>query len=131
MTIVFNNIVVTAMEKIKSEIAAIIFSILIFVGCDGNYSNVTVEGTVRDSISNAPLENANVSITCWVYSTERWVSEEVKKVVSTDENGVFQVNFEKGEAIEITVSAENYLSKDVGNTLKNNRLKFVIFLERE
>jgi len=118
------------MEKTKFKIVVIILLILIFARCDGNYFNVKIEGIVKDSISQVPIENATVNITCWVYSTERWVSEEVKQSVSTDENGIFQARFNKGEAIDITISAKNYLIKNESRTLKSNKLKFAIFLER-
>jgi hypothetical protein len=119
------------MKKYNSKIAVVILSILILIGCDGNYFNVTVEGTVEDSMNKTPIRNAKVIIKCWVFSTEKWHSEEVEQVLSTDKNGIFQAKFKKGEAIDITVIAESYLTNNQSKTLKRNGIKFAIFLEKK
>jgi hypothetical protein len=101
-----------------------------FVACgDGNYTNISIIGIVKDSLSNRPIINATVHTKCWVYSTQRWESSTVEKETKTDSNGKFQLVFDKGEAIDMSISAPNYQTIEVSKTLKQNKVEIETYLQ--
>jgi len=103
---------------------------LLFSGCDGNYRNVKVKGLVSDAITSHPIPNAEVKVICWVYDTEIWESKPIQKNGITDSNGRFRIDFEKGEALHITVSSVNYREYRDSITLKKNVNHFDIKLKK-
>jgi hypothetical protein len=102
----------------------------LFSGCDGNYTNLKVTGIVSDEISENPVENAEVTINCWVYDTEIWESKAVKKTAITDSNGQFSLNFKKGEALDIVVKSDTFREYKQSITLKKSTNNFNIKLKK-
>jgi hypothetical protein len=98
------------------------------IGCDGNYSKVTVRGIVLDSNTNVPVEGAEIKVVCWIYDIKKWHSVDVEKVVRTDQNGKFNVNFDKGEAIHIIIDADKYHPTKDALTLRGSLAEFKIYL---
>jgi len=101
---------------------------LIFSRCDGNYLDVEVIGLVSDEISGEPIENATVTVNCWVYDTEIWESKPVEKTTRTDSYGKFNLTFEKGEAIDVEVESDDYKIYQESVTLKKQTNSFDIKL---
>jgi len=89
----------------KSKIMSAVFSLLAFIGCDGNYRNVNINGISE--------------------------SEIVEQTVTTDAEGYFQSTFEKAEAVDIIVTAPNYADKEQSHTIRRNKLNLDIFLEEK
>lgn len=107
--------------------AALFISILFGCG-DGNYRNVNIKGVVRSSATKNPIPNAEVLIKCWVYSTQNWESNTVEETVRTDVNGLFEAKFDKGEAIDLIIKAQNFETKEESMTLKRNTIHIEVFL---
>ncbi len=113
------------------KIILIALGTVIMAGCgDGNYRNVQVKGVVKNNANNNPIPDAEVLVKCWVYSTENWESNTVDKIVKTDKNGKFEVEFEKGEAIDVIVTANSFKGLEQSKTLNRNRIHFEIFLDK-
>jgi hypothetical protein len=117
--------------KNKVKLAMLILFLLTFFGCDGNYTNVKITGFVKSTKEQVPIINAQVLIKCWVYSTKTWDSSLVEKTVISDEKGYFEAVFEKGEAFDLIVSADNYKTKEEGQTLKRNKTELTLFLDKK
>jgi len=115
----------------KSKIMSAIFSLLAFIGCDGNYRNVNINGHIKSTSNQAPVANANVVLKCWVYNPKISESEIVEQTVTTDAEGYFQSTFDKAEAVDISVTAPNYAAKEESHTLKRNKLNLDIFLDEQ
>ena len=98
-------------------------TIVLFSCGDGNYTNVSLEGYVRDSETKTIIPNSKIQVTCWVYDTEIWESRKVKKEVKSNKEGFYLIHFEKGEAMDIIVSADRYGAKELSITLRKNKNK--------
>lgn len=98
--------------------------LVLLSSCDGNYQKVKVFGTVVSSVSQKPVSNQLLNVTCWVYDTEIWESRKVLKTISTDERGNYEVLFDKGEAIDIEVSSSSFkdYEKSLTLTKSNNEI---------
>ena len=108
------------------------FLMLTLRGCsDGNYLNVEITGHIKDASNRAPIENADVLIKCWVYSTGNWESHTVEQTVKTDAEGFFKAQFEKGEAVDFVIRARGYKKKEEARTLKRNRENIEVYLNAE
>jgi len=114
----------------KSKIMSAVFSLLAFIGCDGNYRNVNISGHIKSS-NQTPVANANVVLKCWVYNLKISESEIVEQTVTTDAEGYFQSTFDKAEAVDIIVTAPNYSDKEESHTIRKNKLNLDIFLEEQ
>ena len=89
-----------------------------------------MNGLVSDRVSGHPVHNANVTVTCWVYDTEIWESKPVVRSTTTDDNGRFSIDFEKGEALDFVVTSENYDEYRESITLRKNVNTFDIRLTK-
>ena len=114
----------------KSKIVSAVFSMLALIGCDSNYRNVNISGHIKNAEQN-PVANANVLIKCWVYNPKISESEVVEQTATTDSKGYFKSTFEKAEAVDILVTAPDYVSKEQSHTLKRNKLDIDIFLDEK
>lgn len=115
--------------KINQILSLSLITFLIFA-CDMNFSNIKVTGQVLDR-DNAPVENAEISFTCWVYDTSIWASKKVNKIIYTNKDGYFETSFSKGEALDVRVSANSFNIEEESITLKRNYADFTFHLDRE
>ena len=116
--------------KMKRVLSTILLCTLtlIFIGCDGNYKKIKVNGLVSDQATGYPIHNAIVTVTCWAYDTRIWESKSLERSTTTDENGRFSIDFEKGEALDFVVKSENYNEYRESITLKKSINTFDIKL---
>lgn len=121
---------INKMNKILN-ITILITLILLLSRCDGNYIDVKITGLVSDKISGKPITNAEITVNCWVYNTEIWESKALEKSALTDSYGKFNLNFKKGEALDIVVIAENYDVYKKSVTLKKSNNNFDIKLSKK
>ncbi|MDR0367657.1 MAG: carboxypeptidase-like regulatory domain-containing protein [Bacteroidales bacterium] len=90
----------------------IIFVSILFSCCRNDRQNITIQGTVNDTDNGVPLAGVSVTIICWKYgnSPDASYTESETKVTTTDENGRYQMDFDKGAFVEIEVSMNNYIN---------------------
>lgn len=118
------------MRNIVLSYFVIVIALALFSCGDGNYSSVSLQGYIKDSENQEVVENAKVSVVCWVYDTELWESREVKKETYSGKDGFYSLNFDKGEAMDIRVSSDKFESKEVSITLKKSKNEMDILLNK-
>ncbi|WP_394775771.1 hypothetical protein [Flavobacterium sp.] len=101
-----------------------IIIILIFTSCYNDVKNVHIHGTIKDSLSNKPIENAKVSIVCWNYGKTPDGSYNGKDslIVTTDKEGHYKSNFEKGTFVEIKVDNIGYKTGFKSDEITDNEV---------
>ncbi len=93
--------------------------------CAYNYKNVEVNGVVVNSETGKPINEDEILVTYWVYSTETWDSKSLKKITTSNEQGQF--NFKQVEAIDIEVNANDY--QQWMKSITVNKRKIVLEIE--
>lgn len=80
------------------------------MSCQSDVENFLIEGIVSDNETGLPLENVEISIICWYYgnSPDESYSGEDTKRVTTNENGEYEVKFDKGAYVEIKIDENGY-----------------------
>ncbi|WP_066219044.1 hypothetical protein [Formosa haliotis] len=88
----------------------VIFIFLGFLSCNKDVQDITVQGVVQNAETNEPIKNIDVTIICWKYgnSPDQSYTEDETKIVTTNNEGMYKVNFDKGAFVEVKVSAETY-----------------------
>ncbi len=109
----------------------IFLSFILFSCSNGNYTNVSLEGYVKDNDTKEVIPHSKVQVICWVYDTELWESKEVKKEVLSNEKGFYLINFDKGEAMDILVSSSSYDNKKISITLKKSKNEMNFLLNKK
>nr|WP_199001308.1 hypothetical protein [Flavobacterium sp. ASV13] len=102
----------------------IFISIFLFTSCYNDVKNIKIEGTIIDSISKKPIENAEVSIICWSYGKTpdgSYTGEDSIKVI-TDKKGRYESNFKKGAFIEVKSKKDNYKTGFVSEDITDNKV---------
>lgn len=113
------------------KMLGIILAIASFTSCgNGNYKKIIITGTVKDSKSNFPIENASIKIKCWAYNIQKWESDSLDKEVLTNSKGEFFIDFIEGEAIDINVIANGYNNYNSSLTLNKSKIDLLIKLEQ-
>lgn len=110
---------------------SILSSVVYFGYIDPNYRNVQISGSVYSSSNEKPISNAIVLVKCWIYSSEIWESYSVEKATNTDKDGLFNVRFEKGEALQLEITAEGFCDKTKPMTLRRSKVYVDLYLEAE
>lgn len=109
----------------------ILISFITLYSCgNGNYKNVTINGTVLNKDSNLPIANATVKVKCWAYSLEKWESGAIEKEVVTDIDGKYSLNFKEGEALDIFIVAKDYKNFETSMTLNKSNVLIKTELEK-
>ncbi len=89
----------------------IIFAMIsILFACNADVKDISVKGTVFNADDNEPINDVIVKVTCWKYgySPDESYAENEVKVVKTDEDGQYEVEFDKGARIDVEVSITGY-----------------------
>ena len=88
----------------------ILFAFIFFSCRHNDISNISIQGTVQDVDSDAPIADASVEVISWKYenSPDESYLECETKIVTTDSKGKYQVHFDKGAFVEIHVSSDGY-----------------------
>lgn len=68
-------------------------------------------------------------MTCWWYGSEKWESVPVKRTVHTDAEGYFELTFDRGEAIDIIVRADNHPELRLSETLRKNKIHLTLMMD--
>ncbi|WP_428229481.1 hypothetical protein [Flavobacterium sp.] len=102
----------------------LIISIFVFTSCYNDVQNVRIHGTIADSISKKPLENVKVSIVCWNYGKTPDGSYTGKDsiIVTTNKDGHYKYNFEKGTFFEIKACNNGYKIGFKSDEIINNEV---------
>lgn len=88
---------------------------MFFSSCNKDVQDLTIQGTVYDADTKEPINGVDVKVICWKYgnSPDESYSEKETKVVKTDSEGKYKVNFDKGARIDVEVTLEGYLEGHV------------------
>lgn len=83
---------------------------MLFFSCNKDIQDIIIQGTVHNAENKEPISGVEVTVICWKYgnSPDESYSEDETKVVTTDSEGKYKVNFDKGAFVEVKVSLENY-----------------------
>lgn len=89
----------------------IIVTFFSFLSCNDDVTNIVVKGTVKDEVTSKPIPNIDVTIICWKYgdSPDQSYTEDEEKVVKTDNEGKYKVDFDKGAFVEVKVTLSGYI----------------------
>jgi len=100
----------------------------LFFSCNKDVEGITIQGIVYNT-NKEPINNITVTIVCWKYgnSPDESYSENEIKVVVTDSEGKYKVNFDRGAFVEVEISLKDcvigyeareiYVRKNVINVL--------------
>lgn len=96
------------------------------MSCYKDIDDVNIKGIITDSITKRPLENVKVSIICWRYgdTPDGSYTGQDSINVTTDREGKYSYNFNKGAFIEIKTAISGYQSRheSIDITTKNNTM---------
>ena len=114
----------------KNNTIILFLIILSLFGCSADIENITVTGKIVDESNESPIINAEVVILCW-YENSLFDKSFKKKTITTDKEGFFKVNFDKGHKIDIASKAKNYLPNRSYNELTESKLDLTLKLNRQ
>ncbi|MBS1651350.1 MAG: hypothetical protein JSU07_04990 [Bacteroidetes bacterium] len=106
----------------------ILMVLTLLTGC-GDRTNIKVIGQITDEETGEPINNADISASCWYHHNIDDASLD-RKTVKTDNSGKFAVDFEKGYAVNLVAKAKNYEPKQISNDLNENEISFAIKLRK-
>jgi hypothetical protein len=112
------------LKKDKMKYLGIFISIFLFTSCYNDVKNVQIQGTIIDSISKKPIENAEVSIVCWSYGKTpdgSYTSQDSIKI-NTDKKGNYKTNFQEGAFIEVKSNKEGYKTSFKSEDVTENKV---------
>jgi hypothetical protein len=101
-----------------------IIIILIFTSCYNDVKNVQIHGTIKDSLSNKPIENAKVSIVCWNYgkTPDGSYTGRDSIIVTTSKDGLYKCNFQKGAFVEVKAYSDGYQTGFKSDDITNEEI---------
>jgi hypothetical protein len=114
----------------KNNTIILFLIILSLFGCSADIENITVTGKIVDESNESPIINAEVVILCW-YENSLFDKSFKKKTITTDKEGFFKANFDKGHKIDIASKAKNYLPNRSYNELTESKLDLTLKLNRQ
>lgn len=84
---------------------------MLFFSCNKDIQDITIKGTVSNAETKEPISGVDVTVICWKYgnSPDESYSEDETKVIKTDIDGKYSVNFDKGAFVEVKVSLDGYI----------------------
>lgn len=105
---------------------------LVLIGCNKkNTRDIKVSGSIIDSLSGQPIQNANVTVLCW-YDAGWDKTDYVSHNIITDSNGSYEVTFEEGyKVIVASVAPEYRRTLHETSDLKNIEVKVNLELRKE
>lgn len=85
---------------------------MLWNSCHSDVEDVTVTGTIYDTVTQKPIPNAEVTVTCWKYGHREikgpdYDEQEVQKLTS-DSAGNFLIHFDQGDIVDIDAEHELY-----------------------
>jgi hypothetical protein len=88
----------------------LMISIFVFTSCYNDVQNVQIHGTITDRLSKKPIENVKISIVCWSYckTPDDSYTGKDSVIVTTNKDGHYKSNFEKGAFVEIKAYKDGY-----------------------
>ena len=111
------------MKKVKY---CLLVLTLFLVSCYNDIDDVNIYGKITDSISQKPIENVRVHIICWRYGNtpDGSYTGQDSITVTTNKEGRYSHNFNKGAFIEIKTSISGYQDRHESTdiTTKNNTM---------
>ena len=106
----------------------ILLLLTLLTGC-GDKINIKVTGQITDEATGEPINNADISASCWYHHDIDDASLD-RKSAKTDNSGKFEVDFEKGYAVNLVVKAKNYEAKQISKDLNETEISFSIKLRK-
>lgn len=105
---------------------------MFFFSCNKDIKDITVQGTVNTE-NKEPVSGVDVTVICWKYgnSPDESYSENETKIVSTDNEGKYKVNFDKGAFVEVKVSLDGYVNGHEAMEIYNKKSTINVSLKRE
>ena len=84
--------------------------LMLFFSCNRDIKDIVVQGMVCNAENKEPIRDIDITVICWKYgnSPDESYSENETKIVKTDNDGMYEVCFDKGAFVEVKVSLENY-----------------------
>ena len=84
--------------------------LICFMSCQNDIENVTIKGKVIDAQTKEALSNVKLSIVCWYYgdSPDESYSGQETKTAITNENGEYEITFDKGAFLEVKVDRQGF-----------------------
>ena len=84
--------------------------VICFMSCQNDVENITIKGKVIDKHTKEALPNVELSIVCWYYGNspdESYSGQETKTII-TNENGEYEITFDKGAFLEVKVDRQGF-----------------------
>jgi hypothetical protein len=105
---------------------------LVLIGCnEKNISDINVSGSITDSLSGQPIENAKVTVLCW-YDAGWDKTDYESKDLTTNSNGVYEVTFKEGyKLIVASVTPEHRKGMYQLNNLNDPKIKVDLKLPKD
>jgi len=106
---------------------------MLFFSCNKDIQDVTIKGTVHSADNKEPISDVDVTVICWKYgnSPDESYSESETKVVKTDKEGKYKVNFDKGAFVEVKVSLEDYIMGHESQAIYDKKNTINVPLKKE
>lgn len=96
------------------------------MSCYKDIDDVNITGIITDSITKKPLQDVKVSIICWRYGNtpDGSYTGQDSITVTTNTEGKYSHNFNKGAFIEIKTAISGYQGRHESTdvTTKNNTM---------
>lgn len=92
--------------------------------CQNDIENITISGSVLDSLTKKPLKEVEIKVVCWIYgdSVDESYTDSKTKIVKTNNEGKYFLAFEKGAFIEVIANHEGYTEVHEGHHLSKNNI---------
>lgn len=105
---------------------------MLFFSCNKDIKDIIVQGIVNTE-NKEPVNGVEVTVICWKYgnSPDESYSENETKVVSTDNEGKYKANFDKGAFVEVKVSLTGYVNGYEAMEIYNKKNTINVSLKRE
>lgn len=106
---------------------------LIFLSCNKDVENITIQGVVKDVDTKEVIKNVDVIIVCWKYgnSPDESYTEDEEITTKTDGKGEYKFNFDKGAFIEVKVSVNGYIDGHETKEIYQKKNSIDILLKRK
>lgn len=92
--------------------------------------NIVVTGQIIDDTTGMPIPNAEVVVLCWYNHN---IDDDLfnKQNLSTDKNGKYQANFDKGHQVDVASKANGFQPNRSYNALKDNEIRVNLKLTKK
>ncbi|MGQ1783765.1 MULTISPECIES: hypothetical protein [unclassified Saccharicrinis] len=114
----------------ESKIGLLILSIIICASCAREAYNISLNGVIVDEETNCPVPLSSVRCYC-LYQHNIDESATQKLDTHTDSLGQYQLKFNKGYKITMSIEAKDYVDKFVQFKPYNGHTPDTIYLKRK